>query len=240
MENPGSQSLDDSITSSMDETTSSGDTTPLSTDRHSSVATNRTYTIAKHNSWVESECSEVSTPRSDCSTDRQSSVATNRTYTVEKLEPIVESESNYEPMPHTYNEDRFRDENYHQNDEPPTNTDPPPGATDSRHKLGSTPPLERTKDPNINSLGIIQELRKDGFIGCSTPLIPRIMRQTRSSISFEYFFRPSGMAPRLLPRLKSDGNVGKTLGTRMEVPRRDSPLKKNSFRRKSRKLNRHE
>ena len=231
MENTGRQSLDDSIASSVDETINSpcetGDA--MSTDRQNSVETNRTYTIAKHSSWTESESSEVSTPRTDVFTDRQNSVATNRTYTIAKVSPFSEGS-----IPQ--NEESCHDEKNCQDDKMPTNTETPTEAIDLRHKLGSTPPLERTKDPAINSLGIIKELRKDGFIGCSTPLIPRNTRHTRSGISFEYFFRPNRMAPRLLPRLKSDGNVGKTLGTRTEVPRRESPLKKNSFRRKSRKL----
>ena len=238
MENPGSQSLDDSFTSSMDETLSSGDGTPVSMDRQSSVPTNRTYTISKHSSWVESEDSELSTPRSDYSSSYQSSVATSRTYTVAKADHRAESGFEHGPLPRVPTEESLGDDDSRQDDETPTYRDTPRPPTETpewRHKLGSTPPLMRAKAPSSNSREIIQELRKDGFIGRSTPLIPRIMRQTKSSIAFEYFFRPKGVAPRLLPRLKSDGNVGQT---RAEVPRRDSPLKKSVklYRWKSRKF----
>ena len=101
-----------------------------------------------------------------------------------------------------------------------------------RHKLCFTPPLNRPKDPTKDSVGIMQEWRKDGLL-CSTPLIPRNTRQTRSGISFEYFFGPSRAEPRILPRLKSTGNIGETIGQRKEVPRKQSPLKQKSFKRKS-------
>ena len=105
-------------------------------------------------------------------------------------------------------------------------------GAEPRHKLCFTPPLNRPKDPTVDSIGIMQQWRRDGLI-CNTPLIPRNTRQTRSGISFEYFFGPSRMPPRVLPRLKSTGNIGEVLGQRKEMTRRKSPLKQITKKRKS-------
>ena len=199
---------------SLTESVMSQETNPASTDRTTIESVDKND--------LQSELSEDITPvstdrtateskeQNDLQSEDINSVSTDRTYTISRKPTGLNSESE-ETTP--VNSERLLDNE------------------DSRHKLGFTPPLERPKDSAV-AVGIIQELRKDGLL-CSTPLIPRNTRQTRSGISFEYFFGPVRTAtPRVLPKMKSDGNIGKTLNQRSEVLRRESPHRKNTIRRR--------